>query len=56
MSMAKIDNSKHKATLLAPNLTQAQVRLKVGFSNQPMGTLISGTYRDTFVLMFEAGL
>ena len=56
VSVAKIDNSTHKATILAPNPTQAQARLKVDFSNQPMDTLKSGTYRDTFVLMFEAGL
>ena len=54
--VAKIDNSDHKATILAPNPTQAQARLKVDFNNQPMDTLKSGTYRDTFVLMFEAGL
>ena len=54
--VAQINNSDHKAKILANNPSHAQARLKVDFTNQPMDVLKNGTYRDTFVLIFEAGL
>ncbi len=52
----KIDTRDNKAKILPLSRSQAKAQLKVDFTDQPMDTLKSGTYRDTFVLMFEAGL
>ncbi|WP_051117002.1 hypothetical protein [Vibrio campbellii] len=52
----KIDNRDNKAKILPLSRSQAKAQLKVDFTDQPMDTLKSGTYRDAFVLMFEAGL
>ncbi|HIF9193218.1 TPA: hypothetical protein ACX6PF_002437 [Photobacterium damselae] len=52
----RINTTDNRMKIDAASPTTAQARLQVSFDNKPMSEVSNDTYRDSFVLVFEAAL
>lgn len=52
----RINTTDNRMKIDAASPTTAQARLQISFNNKPMSEVSNDTYRDSFVLVFEAAL